>query len=121
MKSPYDEQDFDNTKDLIDKRRRYARRPKQAANLLGQLMARKGYNQIEAQDELADVWFEIAGETMKTKTRVGTVRYGILEIQVASSAARQQLEFQKRQLIKQLQARLPKNKIKDLRFKVTKF
>ena len=95
-------------------------KPKNTADLLGQLMARKGYSQIESQDELGQQWQILVGETYASKTRVGVLRSGVLEVLVDSSAARQQLEFEKRKLVKQLQVKLPQNKIKDIRFKVTK-
>lgn len=120
MEPSYEEEDFANAHDLVNKRQRFVRRPKRTADLLGQLMARKGYNQVEAQDELGQAWLETIDDRFKSKTRIGMVRGGVLEVLVDSSAARQQLEFQKRQIVKQLQKRLPKGKIKDLRFKVTK-
>lgn len=120
MEFSYEEQDFSDAEATVRKRRRYQARPKKTADLLGQLMARKGYNQIESQDELGQQWMELVGETYGSKTRVGVLRSGVLEVLVDSSAARQQLEFEKRKLVKQLQAKLPQNKIKDIRFKVTK-
>ncbi|MEL7498727.1 MAG: DUF721 domain-containing protein [Planctomycetota bacterium] len=118
--SPYEEEDLQDTHKLVQKRQRFQRRPKRTADLLGQLMARKGYNQVESQDELGNVWQEILDKQFHSKTRVSIVRSGVLEILVDSSAARQQLEFQKRQLVNELKKRLPKSNIKDIRFKVTK-
>lgn len=81
-------------------------------------MARKGYAQTETADELATVWQKVAGPKWKTKTKVGIIRRGVLEIMVSSSIVIQQLEFEKRKLLSELQAQLPKNNLKDLRFRI---
>lgn len=117
--SKYEEEDLQDTHHLVKERQRFKRRPKQAADVLGQLMARKGYGQQESQDDLHQVWQESIPQAFRTKTRLSVLRGGVLEIFVESSAARQQLEFQKRNIVKKLQKKLPKNNIKDVRFKVS--
>jgi len=116
----FDELDFDQTNDLVKLRQRFFRRPKRPADILGQLMARKGYAQTETSNELESTWNEIVGKKWISKTKVGNIRNGVLEVLVSSSAANQQIGFQKRKILKELQTRLPKNKLKDLRFTVGK-
>lgn len=116
----YEEQDFDQANDLVKTRQRYLRRPKRSAELLSKLMARKGYNQTESSNELDDAWKAIVDPKWQSRTKVGIIRNGILEIVVSSSAINQQLEFQKSKLLSEMQSRLPQNKLKDLRFKVGK-
>lgn len=118
MNQSFEEQDFRDTHDLVNKRQRFQRRPKNAADLMGRLMARKGYGQVNVQDELQQAWASIVDATMLPKTRPTQVRQGILQVLVKSSVIMQQLEFQKRSMLKQLKQKLPKSKIKDLRFKV---
>ena len=96
----YDEQDFSNASDLVAKRRRYFRRPKRPADLLGQLMARKGFAQQESKNDLSEVWNTLVGESLKKNTRVGLLKRNVLEVYVSSSAVNQQLTFQKSQLVK---------------------
>ena len=117
----YDELDFSNAAELVGKRRRYFRRPKRPADLLGQLMARTGFSQQESRQELSSVWVTLVGETLSKKTRVGQLKRNVLEVFVSSSAVNQQLSFKKAQLVKQLQQQLPKEKIKDIRFKIGSF
>jgi predicted nucleic acid-binding Zn ribbon protein len=117
----YDELDFANAADLVGKRRRYFRRPKKPANLLGQLMARTGFSQQQSQTDLADVWKTLVGEQLNNKTRVGQLKRNVLEVFVSSSAVNQQLSFKKAQLVQQLQQKLPKEKIKNIRFKIGSF
>lgn len=118
MTGPYDELDFDQANDLVKRRQRFFRRPKRPADILGHLMSRRGYGQTETANELQATWNEIVGPQWKTKTKVGTIRLGVLEILVSSSVVNQQLGFKKKQLLSELQTRLPKNNLKDLRFKL---
>ena len=117
-KESYDELDFSNASELVGKRRRYFRRPKRPADLLGQLMARKGFSQQESKNDLSDVWGSLVGESLSGKTRVGLLKRNVLEVYVSSSAVNQQLTFKKAQLLKQLKQQLPKENIKDIRFKI---
>jgi hypothetical protein len=116
----FDEQDFDQTNDLVKSRQRFFRRPRKPADILCQLMARKGYAQTETVNELETAWNEIVGEKWMARTKVGNIRNGVLEILVNSSAANQQIGFNKKKYLKELQKRLPKNNLKDLRFSVGK-
>ncbi len=117
MNENYDEQDFENAQQIVTARQRFFRKPKQAADLLSNLMARKGYAQVESQTALIQAWNEIIEPTLRTKTQVARVKSGVLEIVVSSAAINQQLTFQKANLLKQIQQRWSE-KIKDLRFKV---
>ena len=120
-KESYDELDFSNASELVGKRRRYFRRPKRPADLLGQLMARKGFSQQESKNDLSEVWGSLVGESLSSKTRVGLLKRNVLEVYVSSSAVNQQLTFKKTQLLKQLKQQLPKENIKDIRFKIGSF
>ena len=114
----YDELDFSQAQDLVKNRQRYFRRPKKSADILGRLMARKGYAQTESANELEEVWNQVVGLKWQTKTKVGNINRGVLEVFVASSMVNQQIGFQKRKILKEIQNRLPKNKIKDLHFRI---
>jgi len=114
----YDELDFSQAQDLVKNRQRYFRRPKKSADILGRLMARKGYAQTESANELEEVWNQVVGLKWQTKTKVGNISRGVLEVFVASSMVNQQIGFQKRKILKEIQTRLPKNKIKDLHFRI---
>jgi len=116
----YDELDFSQAQDLVKNRQRYFRRPQKSADVLGRLMARKGYAQTESANELEEVWNQVVGLKLQTKTKVGNISRGVLEVLVASSMVNQQIGFQKRKILKEIQNRLPKNKIKDLHFRIGK-
>lgn len=116
MDENYDELDFNQANDLTNQRRRFKRRPKRPANILSQLMARKGYGQTKSTNELDEVWNAIVGEKWQSKTRVGNINRGTLEVFVSSPAVNQRLGFQKKKLIAELSQRVPQNKIKDIKF-----
>ncbi len=120
MTGPYDEQDFDQANDLVKARQRFRRRPQRPADLLAQLMARKGYSQTESANELELIWRKIVGAQWQSKTKVGSIRAGVLEIVVSHSGVNQQLEFRKKKILAELQTQLPQNNFKDLRFRVGK-
>ena len=84
-------------------------------------MSRKGFAQQESTNDLTAVWNSLVGDPLKDKTRVGLLKRNVLEVFVSSSAVNQQLTFKKAQLVKQLQKQLPKENIKDIRFKIGSF
>lgn len=114
----YDELDFSNASDIVNKRQRFRRRPKRTADVISQMMARQGYAQTKSNDELNEVWEIAVGPKFTSCTKAGRINRGVLEVYVASSAAMNQLSFQKRKLLSAMQQQLPQNKIKDLRFKL---
>ena len=118
MDGSYEEQDFADTTDQVHRRQRFLRRPKSTADLLGQLMARKGYAQQETKSELDDAWDQVIDPQLRTRTRVGTIRNGSLEVIVDSAVVHQQLEFQKQTLLNQLRDRLQNPQLKQIRFRV---
>ena len=81
-------------------------------------MARKGYSQTAKADELQQVWETIVGDKWKSKTKVGLVKSGVLEIYVANSAVNQQLEFKKKKLLDALNKSNQKTNFKNIRFRV---
>ncbi len=114
----FEELDFSQAQDLVKSRQRYFRRPKKSADIVGRLMARKGYAQTESANELETVWNQVVGPKWETKTKVGNISRGVLEVFVASSMVNQQIGFQKKKILTEIQSRLPKNKIKDLHFRI---
>lgn len=116
-----DEQEFEQAEDLVHSRQRFRRKEKSASYVLNQLLARKGYLQQKSSNELSDVWNEVIETRWQTKTKIGNISRGVLEVIVQNSAVSQHLNFQKQALLKKLQQMLPQNKIKDIRFRIGSF
>lgn len=95
-------------------------KPQAIGDVLGELISRRGYARVEAGEAFATAWHDAVGAAMQRFTRVGGLKRGTLEVQVANSAMLQELTFQKTALLTKLRAALPQEKIKELRFKVGK-
>lgn len=118
QKQDVGEFDFQQAEELVNKRQRFQRRAKSASDLINYLLARKGYIQTQSKTDLSEGWRVAAGQKWQSKTMVGNLRQGVLEVVVESSAAHQQLEFNKKQLLTSIQNQLPQNNIRSIRFRV---
>ncbi len=95
-----------------------AQRPLPIAEVLSELMARRGFARVRSAEALENAWREAAGELLAGYSRAGEVRRGKLEVIVANSTLAQELTFQKAAIVKRLAERLPDQRIRDLRFRV---
>ncbi len=95
-----------------------ARKPVPIADVLSELMSRRGFARVRTAEAFEGAWREAAGEMLAGYSRVGEVRRGKLEVIVANSTLVQELTFQKPAILKRLGERLPGQRISDLRFRV---
>jgi predicted nucleic acid-binding Zn ribbon protein len=95
-----------------------AKGPEPIANILAELMARRGFTRVQSGAALEAAWRQAAGELAAQFTRVAGIKRGKLEIVVANSILVQELTFQKTALVKALVQALPDQPIKDLKFRV---
>jgi predicted nucleic acid-binding Zn ribbon protein len=101
-----------------EERRSYARRPKKIADVVAQLLTKRGYGRIEANEQLAEAWAAAAGEPLATYSRPGKLRRGALEVLVTNSTIVQEFTFHKQRILAELGRKMPDAKIRDLRFRV---
>jgi len=99
-------------------RQRYRGGPKRMAEVVNELMSRRGYAQVQSSAACADAWRAAAGSALAAHTVAGNVRRGVLEVFVRNSAVVQELTFRKKQLIAELTRLGPEFKVRDLRFRV---
>jgi predicted nucleic acid-binding Zn ribbon protein len=92
--------------------------PKAVGDVVSQLLARRGYAQVQSAAGCQDAWQQAVGEKLAPHTRAGSVRRGVLEVLVANSAALHEVAFVKAKIIKTLARLLPDQKIRDLRLRV---
>jgi len=92
--------------------------PERIGDILAQLMARRGFAQVQTAAAWDTAWRQAAGEMMAKFPRVGQLKGGKLEIIVANSTLVQELSFQKPNLLASLTRQLPDHPIKDLRFRI---
>jgi predicted nucleic acid-binding Zn ribbon protein len=105
---------------LGDYRRRQVRipPPKAMGDVMSQLLARRGYAQVQSAASCESAWRTAVGEKLAPHTCPGNVRRGVLEVLVTSSSVLQELAFVKAKVIKQLAQLAPDQKIRDVRFRV---
>ncbi len=84
-------------------------------SIMRRLMAQKGYAAAGAQGALLDAWSEAVGELRQFSTP-GVIRRGTLYVTVTSHPVLNELQFQNRKILSQLQARMPEAGIKNIRF-----
>jgi predicted nucleic acid-binding Zn ribbon protein len=96
---------------------RKRREAQRMSEVMPQLMARRGYARLLSHNEYQEVWQQISGR-LAEHSHPGQLRGGVLRIIVSSSVAMQELMFEKRRLLKQLNDSLPHQKIRDLCFTV---
>jgi predicted nucleic acid-binding Zn ribbon protein len=103
-----------------DYRRRQVRvRPvKPMRDVLSQLLAKRGYAQVQTAATCQAAWREAVGEKLAAATRPGNVRRGVLEVLVRNSATLQELAFVKVKAVRTLNQLVPEQKIRDVRFRV---
>jgi len=93
-------------------------RPKPIADVLSELLARRGYARIQSAGLCIEAWREAAGEALAASTRPGAIRRGVLEVVVSNSTLVQEMSFQKLALLGKLAELLPDENIRDLKFRV---
>jgi len=116
--STADDADYEQAVSDAKKRVRYRRQPARISEAVSQLLARRGYAQVQQCFESVQVWNEVVGKRLAAHSRVGRLQRGVLQITVRNSATLQELTFQKRKLLKQLQDSADASQIRDIRFRV---
>ena len=118
LEENYDEKDFTNANDLTNARRIYRRRPKTARNLVSDVITRRGIAAEQSNHELQGVWDSIVGMDIANQTKIGSIRRGVLNIEVSNSSLLQHLEFSKHEFKDLINQQMRKAEIKDLRFRI---
>ncbi len=92
--------------------------PRKIGSIVSQLMSRRGYAQITANDELTETVIVAVGAELGSAVSVGNLRQGVLQVYASDSVTLQELNFQKRQILKQIQKAHPQSNVTDLRFRI---
>mgnify|MGYP001171737439 CR=1 FL=1 len=77
---------------------------------------RHGLEKAVNQNTAIVLWGEVVGEKISKNTEPISVEHGILTVTVSSPVWRQELVFKQREIINQLNIKLGKNTIKEVRF-----
>jgi len=80
-------------------------------------MLRKfGIDNAIAQNNALNIWNEIVGNTVAKNTEPDRVEHGVIIVKVSSPTWRQELYFQKKEIIQKINNKIGKNVIRDIRF-----
>jgi predicted nucleic acid-binding Zn ribbon protein len=115
---PSDELDDFNRRGQQQRRRFFGGQPKRMSDILAQLVQKRGYAQVRADQAHRDAWQTAAGPAIAAVTEPGKITRGTLEVTAANSLVMQELSFEKERLLAAIQAAMPEAGIKQLRFKV---
>jgi len=115
---PPDDLDERNLHDDFRRKSVRIRPPKAMRDVLSQLLAKRGYAQVQTAAGCTAAWRQAVGEKLAADTRPGNVRRGVLEVLVRNSAAHHELGFLKTKIVKMLTKLIPEQQIRDLRFRV---
>jgi len=69
-----------------------------------------------AQQSAIDIWAEVVGQSVAKNTEPESVEHGVMIVKTETPTWRQELLFQKKQIIEKLNKKLNKKVIKDIRF-----
>ena len=83
---------------------------------LKNLIKKQGLENEINQQKAIDLWGEVVGKKIKENTEPIEVQFGVMTVKVKNSVWKQELQFQKNNIIKSLNKKLIKTMIKDLRF-----
>lgn len=92
-------------------------RVRRIGSLVSQLMSRRGYAQVATNEHLHHSITTVIGE-LSSDCQIGNLRGGVLQVFVSDSVTLQEMNFQKRAILKQLRQDVADNKVTDVRFRI---
>ena len=81
------------------------------------LLKKTGLEGGVKQQEVINVWKEVVGLTISKNTKPASIRHGILTVKVSKHTWKQELQFQKNEIIKKINTKLNNKLLKEIRFK----
>jgi len=120
MKNPEKSEDERNLQDDYRRRRVPVPQAKKMGDVVGQLLVKRGYANVQQAAGLDAVWSAAVGERFAKQTKAGQVKRGVLEVFVLNSAVLQELTFVKAKLVKTLATTAADHQITGLKFRVGK-
>ena len=91
--------------------------PQRLSNVVTDLIALRGWGQVQGHAQLADAWKKVAGTSVAAATRVVGIRRGVLQVAVGNSPLLSELSAYRRpSLLAALSQEYPELKIRGLKF-----
>lgn len=86
------------------------------AGVLKKFIKKQGLEKEINQQKAVDIWAEVVGKSIKEHTEPVDVRFGVLTVKTSSPVWRQELQFQKKNIVDSINKKLKNTTIKDVRF-----
>ncbi len=83
---------------------------------INSMLKKFGIDNAIAQNNALNNWDEIVGDTVARNTQPDRVEHGVIIVKVSSPTWRQELYFQKKEIIQKINNTIGKNVIRDIRF-----
>jgi predicted nucleic acid-binding Zn ribbon protein len=83
---------------------------------INSMLKKFGIDNAIAQNNALNNWNEIVGDTVARNTQPDRVEHGVIIVKVSSPTWRQELYFQKKEIIQKINNTIGKNVIRDIRF-----
>ncbi len=80
------------------------------------MLKRFGIDNAIAQNKALNNWNEIVGDRVARNTQPDRVEHGVIIVKVSSPTWRQELYFQKKEILQKINNTIGKNVIRDIRF-----
>jgi hypothetical protein len=94
------------------------RGPKKLGDLLPSVLTDYGLPSVTAREELELAWSAAAGPIVAARTKVGSLRRGVLEVFVFDPILLQELEgYEKQRLLADMKERVYHNRVEGLKFR----
>ncbi len=110
------EREFDYRAEQVIKNQRFSRRPKRTSDLISKVIARRGFAETRRNEQLEQVWIDIVGQELARKTKLGSIRKGVLQVFLTCTNAKQHFSMIKDSLVEDLKHNY--KGIEDIRFKI---
>ena len=92
--------------------------PVSIGRVVARLMSRTGYDREQATSAVEAAGCDVGPEPLRSASRPGLVRRGVLEVFVSHSAHVQEFGFQKQSIVSRLRTALPAAGISDIRCRI---
>jgi predicted nucleic acid-binding Zn ribbon protein len=93
--------------------------PENLKEVLARMFTLRGWGRRSGRIHLENAWSRAIDEQARQRTRVLSLRRGVLEVEVNDSVLMQELSsFHRRRLLDVLKKSLPNENVKDLKFRV---
>lgn len=92
--------------------------PENLKEVLGRMFTLRGWGRRSGRAHLENAWAKAVDEAAQNRTRIVSLKRGVIEVEVNDAILLQELtSFHRRRLLEVLKKSLPNESVKDLKFR----